>query len=64
MEKYILFLGLILIMISIFNFFLYHKHKIEEFYVKDKNQTYISSFIPLDNEKIHWLRYNCKLPCK
>ena len=64
MEKYILFLGLILMMISIFIGFLYNKHKFEAFYVKDKNQTYISSFIPLDNEKIHWLRYKCKLPCK
>lgn len=64
MENYILLLGIILIAVLSFFFYLYKTSKYETFYVKDKNQTFTASFIPLDNEKIHWLRYKCKLPCK
>lgn len=64
MENYILLLGIILIAILSLFFYLYKTSKYETFYVKDKNQTFTASFIPLDNEKIHWLRYKCKLPCK
>ena len=53
MENYNLLLGVILITISI-SFYL-SKAPIG-FYVRDKNQTFTPSFIPLDNEKIH-LRY-------
>ena len=51
MENYNLLLGVILITISIFFFYLVNKkHQLETFYVRDKNQTFTPSFIPLDNE--------------
>ena len=54
----------VLLLFIILVYFAFKPVDSEPFYVRDKNQTYTPSHIMLDNETIHCLMHQCKLPCK